>query len=96
MKSTKKELTIEEKLQLLLKSEWDYKDISKYFSCGSTKAIEIKKEARIHNGGHPKYRKELVNIDAVFEVLGINLASELSRIKSIKEIFDSDLLVGVA
>ena len=35
-------------------------------------------------------------IDAVFEVQGIDLKSELLRVKAIKEIYDTDLAIGVA
>lgn len=91
-----KQLTVEEKLNLLLKPNWNYKDIADYFGCGVTKASEIKKKARMLNGGKPKYMKDQVTIDAVFEIQGIDLKSELLRVKAIKEIYDTDLTIGVA
>lgn len=91
-----KQLTVEEKLNLLLKPNWNYKDIADYFGCGVTKASEIKKKARILNEGKPKYMKDQVTIDAVFEVMGINLQDEISRIKAVKEVYDTDLAIGVA
>ena len=53
-----KELSIDKKLELLEKANWNYKDIADYFGCGITKASEIKRKARIYNGGFPKYMKD--------------------------------------
>lgn len=91
-----KQLTIDGRLKLLLESNWDYKQIAEYFGCGVTKASEIKRKARIHNGGEPKLLKNLVTVSAVFEIMGINLQDEISRIKAVKEVYDTDLAIGVA
>lgn len=91
-----KQLTVDRRLELLLESNWDYKQIAEYFGCGTTKAVEIKKEARRRNGGYPKLLKNFVTVTAVFEVQGINLEQEISKIKQIKCIYDSELMVGIA
>lgn len=96
MEKVRKTLSVDDRLTLLLKSEWDWKDIAAYFGCGTTKAVEIKKEARRRNGGYPKLLKNFVTVTAVFEVQGINLEQEISKIKQIKCIYDSELMVGIA
>ena len=91
-----KELSIDKKLELLEKANWNYKDIADYFGCGITKASEIKRKARIYNGGFPKYMKDHVTVSAVFELQGVSLSEEIKKLKQIKGIYDAELQVGVA
>ena len=78
-------ITTDERLQLLSKPNWNYKDIARYFDLGITKASEIKKAARKASGGFPKYLQDYVTAKSVFELMGLELDEEIARIKSIKE-----------
>ena len=66
-----------EKVKLLLKPTWSYKDIMEYLDCKHTKAIKIKDMA-IANGGGIKYSTTLVKVDSVLELFGTTRERELS------------------
>lgn len=84
MQNTKSNnLTVQQKLDLLTKSLWDYKDISSYFEINKNKSIEIKNEARAQNNNLPKYDPAKATIDSVMKVMGISLDDEIKKLRTI-------------
>lgn len=78
-------LSPEEMLNLIAKSLWDYKDIARYFNINKNKAIEIKKAARVKNGGLPKYDIAKATVESIFQIQGIDIKDEVAKLKLICE-----------
>lgn len=76
-------LTPEERLDLLSKSLWDYKDIVLYFGINKNKAIEIKKAARKSSGGLPKYDPTKATVESVMRTQALNADEEARRLRII-------------
>lgn len=78
-----KTLSAQQKLDLLTKSLWDYKDIGSYFGINKNKSIEIKNEARTQNNNLPKYDPAKATIDSVMKVMGLSLDDEIKKLRTI-------------
>lgn len=74
-------LTAEERLDMLSKPLWDYKDIAKYFGINKNKAIEIKKAARKESGNLPKYDPSKAPVEAVLKTQALNIDAEARKLK---------------
>ena len=74
-----------ERIDLLGLSIWTNKEIRDYVGCGSTKAVEIRREAIFkHKGLVPMCPKKVYR-DAVLKALGLNFYSELEKYRLLKE-----------
>lgn len=78
-------LSTGERLALLEKPLWNYKDIVSYFSINKNKAIDIKRAARTRNDGKPEYDPTKATVDAIFDVMGLDINIEIARLKHIQE-----------
>lgn len=67
---------MEEKLNLLLKSSWNYTDIQNYLGVGRAKAINIRNKARKEGGPIP-YKPYDCKIDTVLGFFGQNRETDL-------------------
>ena len=85
---------IKQRISLLLKNSWSYKDIMDYMTAignkvGQSKAIELKETAAA-NGGMLLYKYGHVSVDSVLALLGTSKVKELSYLSMI----DSSLNQG--
>lgn len=82
-------MTIKEKIELLQKPVWTYKDIMCFFGrFGKTKANDIKNKV-IENGGGIKYSTKYVKTESVLNYFGTTREEE---IKVLKETEESEVL----
>lgn len=70
-------MTLEKRMELLAKNQWDYHDIMLYADVGATKAIAIKNKAIREHGGGVKYMSHRVTVDSVLECLGTTREKEV-------------------
>lgn len=77
---------LDEKISLLSKPVWSYRDIMDYFDHikSSTTAIELKKKIQAKGGG-VKYDSRLVKTDAVLEHYGLSRENELNTLTKAKK-----------
>ncbi len=71
-------LTVKERIALLGKPYWNYKDISAYFNIKTTKAIAIKNEAIQKYDGQVKYLSHYVKTNSVLAIVGTTREDEMS------------------
>lgn len=76
-------MTIDRRKELLAKPYWDYHDIAEYFDCGTTKAIEIKKQAINIYDGNIKYMSQYAKIDSILKCFGTTRANEIEIINKL-------------
>ena len=88
-------LTPEERLDMLSKPLWDYKDIALYFGINKNKAIEIKKAARRLSGNLPKYDSTKAPVEAVLKIQAIDAKEEAIKLRVICN-RDDTLVTGAA
>lgn len=72
-----------EKLDLLLKPSWDYKDIKAYLGVSTSQANKIKNRAIKECDGAVLYGSNLVKTDSVLQLYGTTRDKEISILKEI-------------
>ena len=79
------ELTIGQRIALLSKPTWSYRDIGLYFGYSATKAIEIKKQARQESGNLPKFDSSKATVMSILNLCGSTLENEIYKVKMLSE-----------
>lgn len=73
----------EQTVRLLNKPLWSLQDIQTYFDCGLSKASKIMQEAKKISVS--RFLPSKAKRDNIFQVLGLNLKSELEAITMIEQ-----------
>lgn len=71
-------MLIKERIELLSKPYWNYKDISAYFNVKTTKAIALKNEAIQKYDGQVKYLSHYVKTNSVLAIIGTTREEEIA------------------
>ena len=70
-------MTIEQRKELLSKPVWNYHDISIFFNCGTTKAIQIKNQACKDFAGSIRYMSQYATVESIMQCVGTTRNKEI-------------------
>lgn len=69
---------------LLLKPNWNCRDICSYLECGKTKAYEYMRVAKKHYNGKVDGNSEVITRDSLLLTIGTSIEREIYILKTLK------------
>lgn len=74
-------MEVKNKLELLSKPVWTYRDIMNYYGYSKPTAIKAKNNAIKSHNGKVSYGNQYATIDSVLELFGTNRITEIEKLK---------------